>query len=275
MATIDLGKVRGENGKDGKDGKDGGFIEIELLENPLLEGEVYTLFENNISTDQIKSMHSWDIPIALEKLTKPPQVNDIIEIELESPYDDAYGNRSRFIIQYKCMGAQTMEFNGIPNKITATYFTLSNVLEPHLNINWFQDINSITSSIEFDNFVTLGGIDNFQYIHGLPKLLKYADEYCGGVIEGLGSTADLRMEFGDGNAIRLTIPSSGNDYVEPWWSYSTSSNGSGNLTALVYFKASNNGLEFPSYRVMSMNTGGLYEYTGQYKIKSVKYKGIL
>lgn len=281
MATIDLGKVRGE---DGKDGVGGGSASIELLEKPLLESEVYQV--RTESSEGIVTFPKWNIPIQIDKIKSPPKKGDIISIVLESPYAGSRGTISIFQIDFKCIASATMVFENIPMPVTNCSFRVIAIAEPNYSFNnrtsggYYCSVEP-SSYFHFDDVVLLGGVDDFEYLHGLADVLKYADEHCGGIIEGV-NTSEIRKEIGDGKVLEMIAFYSGGD-VLPWWKYSTSSSTdtSGNISCLwfVLNNLTSAGMlptSFEAYGIRTAaNSGGTAQhgcYTGQYIIKSVKFK---
>lgn len=281
MATIDLGKVKGE---DGKDGVGGGSASIELLEKPMLESEVYQAKAG--SSSDFVTYPKWNIPIQIDKIKSPPKVGDIISIELESPFGGSGGRITKFKLDFKCRNADTvMAADNIPLPITVCSFRICAITEPNVITanKWNGGLHSgvVFQQYNFDDIVLLGGADDFEYIHGLAEVLDYADEHCGGIIEGAGSTADFRKEYGNGNILELIAFYSG-DNVAPWWKYSTSASTdtSGNISCLWFLYPSDNSTPIGSLptsfeacnikQASSSRSRGWY--TGQYLIKSVRYK---
>lgn len=268
MPTIDLGKVKGE------DGKDGGFSSVELLQTPILEGEVFNAQEGTL--DGTVQYPKWNIPLQFGLLKTPPKLGDIISIEFESPYAGRNGFNN-FIIDFKCVEAESMAFSNNPILLTVCHFRICNIMEICITTGYYTSLGKINFNMKCDDFVLLGGIDSFEYIHGLSEFMKYADENCGGVIEGLGSTTELRAEVGDGSKLNLQIHTSGDD-ISPWWKYasSASTDTSGNISALTFALSQTYGNFPPAYEgfgiIGANNSCSLGIYCGQYMIKSVRYK---
>lgn len=282
MPTIDLGKVRGENGKDGVGG---GSASIELLAEPMLESEVYQAKEGS-STDYV-TMPKWHVPIQTDKIKSPPKVGDIISIELESPYAGSNGLITKFKLDFKCIRSDTTLFGNIPVPVSQCDFRICAIAEPNIRFGNFTNVIDGSSryagvgfsGYDFDDIVLLGGVDDFVYMHGFAEFMNYADEHCGGVIEGLGSTAELRAEIGNGDILEMIAFYSGGD-VAPWWKYSTSlsTDTSGNISCLwfLYHNTPPFGslpTSFEEFEIkQASNSGSRGWYTGQYLIKSVRYK---